>query len=222
MCDSRGDDLRYVFDFDGDGAEDFRGQCRATRTFTFNGISGESEPPSTLTKTFQSVMRVFEAGGQGTEDGDAFQTNTITITKLAGTTTTTTTFPALRGDNFAKSPDAAPSAGAHGVVVGSALEVAGGSGQVMLNGTGAAFAGRGRSQAMLAGRRGENRIEAQLVEAKAGGFWRFELTGTDGLQRGSLRVVAGDVALVTDEAIVFRLSGRPGERVVFTFRTTGR
>jgi hypothetical protein len=57
------------------------------------------------------------------------------------------------------------------------------------------------------------------VEGTGGGSWRFELAGTEGLQRGSLRVVAGDVALVTDEAIVFRLAGRPGERIVFTFRT---
>jgi hypothetical protein len=35
---------------------------------------------------------------------------------------------------------------------------------------------------------------------------------------GSLRVVAGTVALITDDRVVFRLPGRAGERVVITFR----
>jgi len=31
-------------------------------------------------------------------------------------------------------------------------------------------------------------------------------------------VIAGQVALVTPDAVVFRMKGRAGERVVFTFR----
>jgi hypothetical protein len=97
--------------------------------------------------------------------------------------------------------------------------VPGGSGQIVVNGRNAAFARRGRSSAMAAARRGENRVEAQLIEASGPGSWRFELAGAPGLRSGSLRVVAGDVALVTGDAIVFRMTGRPGERVVFTFRS---
>ena len=48
------------------------------------------------------------------------------------------------------------------------------------------------------------------------GHWRFEL----GLSAdpGSLRVIAGEAVLVTADSIGFRFKGRPGERVVFTFR----
>ena len=50
---------------------------------------------------------------------------------------------------------------------------------------------------MAGGRRGENRVEAQLVQAAGAGQWRFEL-GALPLEAGSLRVVAGDVALVVE------------------------
>jgi hypothetical protein len=69
-------------------------------------------------------------------------------------------------------------------------------------------------------RSGDNRVEAQLVQAQGqAGLWRFELAG-DRAVAGSLRVIAGQVALVTGDVVVFRLKGQPGERVVFTF--TGR
>ena len=62
------------------------------------------------------------------------------------------------------------------------------------------------------------RVEAQLVQASGGGQWRFEIR-SDTLEAGSLRVLAGEVALVSSDAVVFRMSGKPGERVVFTFRS---
>jgi hypothetical protein len=34
---------------------------------------------------------------------------------------------------------------------------------------------------------------------------------------GSLRVVAGEVSLVTGNVLAFRMKGIPGERIVFTF-----
>ena len=83
------------------------------------------------------------------------------------------------------------------------------------------FAGKGRSSAVATGRRGENRIEAQLVQGSGRpGTWRFELGSTASFEAGSLRVIAGEVAQITGDAVVFRLKGQPGERVVFTFRTT--
>jgi hypothetical protein len=66
------------------------------------------------------------------------------------------------------------------------------------------------------------RVEAQLVEAHGRpGTWRFELEpGGEALVRsGSLRVVAGSVVEVGPRAVTFRLQGRAGERVVFTFRS---
>jgi hypothetical protein len=102
----------------------------------------------------------------------------------------------------------------------SELDLDGGSGQLIVNGEAAAFATRGRSTGAAVGRRGVNRIEAQVVEAAGKpGTWRFELGTTGSLEAGSVRVIAGEVALVTESAIVFRLKGRPGERVVFAFRT---
>jgi hypothetical protein len=102
----------------------------------------------------------------------------------------------------------------------SELNLEGGSGQVVVNGESAAFAGRGRSAGAALGRRGVNRVEAQVVEAAGTpGTWRFELDTTGSLQPGTIRVIAGEIALVTESAVVFRLKGRPGERVVFSFRT---
>ena len=103
----------------------------------------------------------------------------------------------------------------------SDLAVPGGHGQVVLNGTEAFFPSAGPSRITGPLRPGSNRVEAVLVNAPGrGGTWRFDLGG-QGLTAGSLRVVAGEVVLATPDTVVFRLSGRPGERVVFSFRTEG-
>jgi hypothetical protein len=102
----------------------------------------------------------------------------------------------------------------------SQFDVPGGRGQVVLNGCDALFPAAGR--ALMAGRlvSGENRVEATLVQANGRpGTWRFELGASAKLVPGSLRVVAGSVAEVSDGTVLFQLSGRAGERVVFTFRT---
>jgi hypothetical protein len=66
---------------------------------------------------------------------------------------------------------------------------------------------------------GPHRFEAVLVAAQGRpGVWRFGLSAL-GAVPGSLRVVAGDVAQVGPVEIAFRLQGRAGERVVFTFQT---
>jgi hypothetical protein len=102
----------------------------------------------------------------------------------------------------------------------SQLDVVGGRGQVVLNGSDALFPVAGRAPLSVRPRSGGNRVEAQLVQGQGrAGLWRFELAG-DRTVAGSLRVIAGEVALVTGDVVVFRLKGQPGERVVFTF--TGR
>ena len=61
-------------------------------------------------------------------------------------------------------------------------------------------------------------MEALLVRgAGRPGTWRFEFEGQAALKLGSLRVVAGTVTLITGDAAIFRLQGKPGERVVFAF-----
>jgi hypothetical protein len=66
--------------------------------------------------------------------------------------------------------------------------------------------------------KGANRVEAVLVRGGGRpGTWRFDFSGQSAFKPGSLRVIAGTVVLVTGDAVVFRLNGRPGERMVFTF-----
>jgi hypothetical protein len=99
----------------------------------------------------------------------------------------------------------------------SQLDVPGGAGRVSLNGAAVAV-GRGRVQASARLPRGESRVDAELVDGEGKpGLWRFEL-GTY-VAPGSVRVLAGEVLQVSDMTVVFRLAGKPGERVSFSFRT---
>jgi hypothetical protein len=115
-------------------------------------------------------------------------------------------------------PGAAPDASAASATVVSDLAVPGGEGQVVANGE-AAFPRAGRSPLAVRLRAGENRFEATLVAARSGGTWRFDLGGLPGLRPETLRVVAGEVVQLGATSITFRLQGRPGERVVFAFRS---
>jgi hypothetical protein len=98
------------------------------------------------------------------------------------------------------------------------LEVAEGEGQVVINGRVSSAVRPGIAALTAEARAGANRVEAVLVSgAGRHGTWRFDFGGSAVFRPGSLRVVAGTIVLVTGEAVVFRLQGRPGERVVFTF-----
>jgi hypothetical protein len=97
------------------------------------------------------------------------------------------------------------------------LEVPGGSGQVVLNGTAASYAGGGASSSSFAPRSGENQVVATLLEGRGPGAWHFAFP-SGVLEPGSLAPVAGSVTRLTPDAIAFELTGKPGERVVFRFR----
>jgi hypothetical protein len=115
----------------------------------------------------------------------------------------------------------APSSDDDGVAVAwrHQLSLAGGAGQVLLNGATTVAAGPGLNSAQALGRPGENRLEGRLIRAAGSeGTWRFELGANLRLEPGSLRILAGEPMLVTTDAVVFRLKGRPGEQVAFTFR----
>jgi hypothetical protein len=114
-------------------------------------------------------------------------------------------------------PGTGPEASAASATLASELGVPGGAGQVVANGE-AAFPRAGRSSFAVRLKRGENRVEATLVEARSGGTWRFELGALPGFRPDTLRVVAGDVVHLAADSVTFRLQGRPGERVVFSFR----
>jgi hypothetical protein len=114
-------------------------------------------------------------------------------------------------------PDAGPAGSASSATIVSDLGVPAGAGQVVVNGE-ATFPRAGRSPLAVRLVPGENRLEATLVEARAGGTWRFELGAIPGLRAETLRVVAGDVVQVGADAVTFRLRGRSGERVVLVFQ----
>jgi uncharacterized repeat protein (TIGR02543 family) len=100
----------------------------------------------------------------------------------------------------------------------SQLDVPDAEGQVVMNGRLAAPARPGIAALAMETRPGTNRVEAALVRGGGRpGTWRFDFSGQAAFKPGSLRVVAGAVALITSDAVVFRLQGTAGERVVFTF-----
>jgi len=104
-----------------------------------------------------------------------------------------------------------------GLTLQATLDVPAAQGQVVVNGSASFFQGTGRLPASVEARPGPNRVEAILIRAQGRpGTWRFEVTGA--FEPASLRVIAGDVTLLTAEAVVFRLAGKPGERIAFGFR----
>jgi hypothetical protein len=77
--------------------------------------------------------------------------------------------------------------------------------------------GEGVQQATLTASAGDVRLEATLTRAAGPGRWRFELPEAL-VEPGTLRGLEGKVETLAGSAIVFRLAGKPGERVSFVFR----
>lgn len=107
--------------------------------------------------------------------------------------------------------------GASAAIV-SRFDVAGVRAQALLNGTLLEEPRPGTSRVSVATRAGENRLEAQLLDASRGGTWTFDLSAVPGLERGTLRVTSGEAVAVGPDSIVFRLTGRAGERLGFAFQ----
>ena len=98
--------------------------------------------------------------------------------------------------------------------VTSELSVTGGAGQIVWDGASVTYAAEGTSAQAAPLTPGTHRVEAQLVSADGKpGTWRFSF----GRVVKGLRPVSGKVDAATPDGITFRLSGRPGERVVFVF-----
>jgi hypothetical protein len=119
--------------------------------------------------------------------------------------------------NLKDRPSAAAAPAVAPFVVRTDLQMAGATGQIVVEGAQAFFvtAGAATLSPGLAARetsgRGERvRFEASLVNGTGqAGTWRFEVG-----PGASLRAVAGDVVLATPQVLVFRLRGRLGDRVV--------
>jgi hypothetical protein len=101
----------------------------------------------------------------------------------------------------------------------TAFDVAGARGQVTLNGVVLSAPDPGPKSWPVTPVVGENRVEAQIVAAGKPGTWRFDLSGIPALERGSLRVLTGEVVAVGPDTVVFRSTGRAGERLGFAFTT---
>ena len=204
-CGSTGQSLKFFYDYNADGSNDYQGPCQSKVDYTIDGFSlfgvaAQAPPTMPGCRTFCYDVCVYNNKGTVNEEFECFEGCVFVC------------------------PDAFVEAGAEDPVRrlawASELEVPGASAQVVVNGDSAVFAAAGRSVAAVPGKRGENRVEAQLVQAAGRpGTWRFDLSTTASLDVGSLRVIAGEVVAISGDAVVFRLTGRPGERVVFAFRT---
>lgn len=97
----------------------------------------------------------------------------------------------------------------------SDLTVPGGSGRLLLDGASVSVHGPGAAAGARILTPGAHRFEAVLVAGQdRPGVWRFRLGS--GFRAGTLRTLAGETASLSADTIVFRMRGRPGERIVFT------
>lgn len=97
----------------------------------------------------------------------------------------------------------------------TSLEAAGARGRVVVDGIAMVPVESGGPRQVEVVRTGAHRIEAVLDEVRGPGLWRFDIAGS-GVPAGSIRVLFGEVVLLGPESVVFRLSGRAGERIAFT------
>jgi hypothetical protein len=99
----------------------------------------------------------------------------------------------------------------------SDLDLEDGQGQIVVDGAIATFQSRGSQPGAIDAPPGAHRVEATVVSAAGRpGTWRFRLAGA--VAPASLRVVAGVVLSSSAEELLFRVSGKPGERILFVFR----
>jgi hypothetical protein len=99
------------------------------------------------------------------------------------------------------------------------LDAPGAIGQAVVDGQVVVAASGQRAQQVGRSREGDVVVAATLIKADGKpGTWRFEAQPGESIEPGSLRVLQGDVALLTPTALVFRLKGDAGERVSFTYR----
>ena len=65
-------------------------------------------------------------------------------------------------------------------------------------------------------------IEAFLTSPGASGQWKFDFQSSDVFEPGSIATAEGQVVVLGPRSVVFRSSGRPGERLRYSIRIKGR
>lgn len=96
----------------------------------------------------------------------------------------------------------------------SQLDAPGATGNVTVDGAATAGVGRAPTTIAVTEGSGEVRVLGVLATGSGPGSWRFERHAGVG-PPVRLKVIEGQVSLVTPEAVVFRVRGQPGERVAF-------
>jgi hypothetical protein len=101
-------------------------------------------------------------------------------------------------------------------IVESDLKLAGGVGQVVINGQIVFFPGEGRADLSVP-TQAQNYVEATVVRGQGRpGTWRLTVSH-DTSAVAAVRVIAGEVLSATTDSIVFRLTGEPGQRIALSF-----
>jgi hypothetical protein len=95
----------------------------------------------------------------------------------------------------------------------SLLDSPGASGNVSVNAVLAAGVGRGAATIAVQEGASEVRVQGVLATGSGPGTWRFDRQAGGAPIR--IKVLEGQVSLVTPESVVFRLRGQAGERVAF-------
>ena len=106
------------------------------------------------------------------------------------------------------------------LVIGTTLSIPGGRGEVSVGGR-TTVVNADTVPVRVETRGGDTLVEGVVGAAAGSGLWRFEL-GQAAREPGTVTVLSGEPATVTPYAIVFRLKGRPGERVSFVLRRPSR
>ena len=98
------------------------------------------------------------------------------------------------------------------------LTLAGGRGDIAVDGRTVSVAAGGESEIVLDASPGDHVVEAWAREGSGEGVWRFSFGAGDATDRRILNVLAGEPVTLTPEAVVFRVKGRLPQRVAFVVR----
>jgi hypothetical protein len=168
--------------------------------------------PTSVTLRAAADATCFFAGWSG---GGCSGTATCVV-NLTADTTVDAAFGCVSINGAGRAP--ADDEGNSRIVLRHQLDAGRASGQILLNGATVAASSAALNPAQLSARAGDNRVEARLTRDGVPGTWRFDLGSNARLEPGTLRVLAGEPVTVSGDAVVFRVQGKIGEQVIFTFR----